>query len=135
MIKYKEKRKIAVMEGDVAVVKDEEVLRISSYFVDFIHRVVRVVLHRGFINEDKTFTVTNAENIVIEIKDIQEQKIMTEQGIVTIPSRLLYTLLITPSDNHGERWAGDFRLKDIEDMITTYNLIDNLTFDSIINQV
>lgn len=132
MLNLKQGRKVAVMEGDTAVAKAEIILRITCVYTDYLRREVRVVMHRGFINPDNSFTITNNEPVMANITDEPERQKLYEaaniDGVksiksVTVPARPLFTLLATPQQGHATRWAGDFRLKDIENIIKEYNLI------------
>ena len=146
MLSYKAGRKIAVLDkAENAVAHTEQTLRITHVFTDYLKREIRVIMHRGLINPDNSFTVTNNEAVVCIISDEPEQEIIRPTGEigtdgraimerVQIPPRPLFTLLTTPLVGHGQRWAGDFRLSDIEQMLMDYNLLIGIEFTEIITQ-
>lgn len=110
MIEILNPKKIAVLEGDTAVVKIEDRLRVTSYQVDFLNRHIRIFMRRGYLNDDGTFTVSTKEPILIEIDDKKNK---------------LFTAITTPKETDKGRWSGDFRLIDIEELIKTIPWLTN----------
>ena len=50
MIKIVDGKKIAVLENDLPVARMEEMLRITSVFVDYVKREIKTIFHWGFID-------------------------------------------------------------------------------------
>lgn len=135
MIKYSQGKKIAALDANEnAVVKVEDTLRIVSQHIDFISREVRLMMMRGYVQDDGTFKVTNTEPVIVTISDGYVSPAVTDvetdkdgnQSVRVLKEAQnipLFTLLITPGKDQGGREHGDFRLSDIEQMIIDNNLL------------
>lgn len=142
MLKYNSTQKRAVLDGDQAVVKLEDTMRICHINHNLIDQVVSVVLYRGFYRADLSFEITDPRPIVVDIKDEPAHPEMREVEVegtkqlvmVDVPERKLFTELISPKAGQKDRWVGDFRLKDIEQIIKDNNLIKELAFTEIVDQ-
>lgn len=137
MLKLKKGRSVPhLLSENEATVQQENMLRIVSVVTDLAGRAVRVFLQRGYMLG--IFYVSNPEPVVVEISDMPEHTVLkTIDGRLKpeiVPARLLFTQLITPLESHTTRWAGDFRLCDIERMIVENNLLPQLEIEEIVPQ-
>jgi hypothetical protein len=114
MIKYGNKRKIAVLDkDDNPVVRHEEILRVTNVYVDYVAREVKAIFRRGYTNDDGSFTVSSWDPIIVDF------------------TGALFTLLITPAKDHKNRWAGDFRLSDIEQLARDHGMLPDFEINAI----
>lgn len=129
MIKLNSQKKRAVIETDVAgnevaTIKNEDTTMVTNLYVDFINRSVRVIMYRGVI-VNNVFTISDPDPVLVDIVDKPETLVHVDGAngpeIRTLPQVNAYTELITPMPNQ-KRWTGDFRIKDVEDIIKKHNL-------------
>lgn len=140
MLKFDSNKKKAVIENDQAVIKIEDTLRACHIDVDLIIGIIRVVFYRGHYKSDLSFEITDPKPIMVEIKDeparqeTRPKLISGEQQMVLteLPERKLFSQLITPKNK--EKWFGDFKIKDIEQVILDNNLLPEFTFTEIVDQ-
>jgi len=118
MIKLKEGRKIAVLVNDEPKAIIEDTLRISNINVDYIRRSIRIVFHRGYVSDDKSFNITG-EPVIIELND--DNYYSAELNKVVQGNS--FTQITTPLVEHTTRWYGDFRKFDIEHYVVSSNLL------------
>lgn len=103
MIKLKKFRKIPVLVddiNDVVEIKKEDLLRISFLGIDYLQRTIRVVYHKGYLNEDGSFAITNNKPIILVLDDSDGS----------------FTELTTPTD--PKDWIGQVQIKRLENFIT-----------------
>lgn len=139
MIKIKEKRKVAVLEGENAIAHDEELIRICNYTVDFLQGTIRVVVFRGVMIGD-IFTITNPEAFIIEIGNEEDSLVPDPETdrMVVVKGRPLFNELMALGKDSPDKWEGDFTLKQLEEFINDKGLLKRgkktMTVESILDQ-
>lgn len=137
MLEISNGRKVAVLDGENAVVKIENMMRIVFFSIDYARREAVAVFKKGYLAENNSFYSQDMNVYVVEFRDLpeREEPYYDEETQTlkrrTLPPLPLFTLLITSTEQEKDRQIGDISIINIETLIIEHNLLPEVPITGI----